>query len=77
MAKLPTGVSRIDRRGVDRPAAVGSDEEERLAAGPGRKRAPRMMGLNRCAILAGKGTEAVPRKPTSLLLAHTVSAHSW
>ncbi|CAL8462230.1 g1761 [Coccomyxa elongata] len=47
MAKLPTGVSRIDRRSVDRPAAVGSDEEERLAPGLGRKRAPRMMGLNR------------------------------
>ena len=49
MAKLPTGVSRVDRRTMDRPAAVGSDEEERFPPGTGRKRAPRMMGLNRCA----------------------------
>ena len=35
MAKLPTGVSRVDHRTVDRPAAVGSDEEERFPPGTG------------------------------------------
>ncbi|EIE24212.1 hypothetical protein COCSUDRAFT_41487 [Coccomyxa subellipsoidea C-169] len=48
LAKLPLGVSRMERRGGDRTAAAMSDEEAFSPPAPpgGRKRAPRMMGLN-------------------------------
>jgi hypothetical protein len=50
LAKLPSGLSRVERRGGDRQAALASDEEAfpAPAPAPGRKRMPRMMGLNRC-----------------------------